>query len=125
MEKKPEAIVESLLGEASITEGDVHGLMSSLDSFDRIVAGQDFLNTYAALQTIKPEVWGHLPGEVVGALKSKLDTARVGMANALAAAKAAVAKAHAYKPPAEYPGYDSAAHSGEHVPTAHGLRANA
>ena len=121
MEQKPEAIVESLLGEGSLTEGDVHGLMSSLDGFERVISGSDFEHIHAALQVVKPDVWGHLPGEVVGNLKSKLDTARVGLVNFVTAAKVAVGKANSYKPPTEYSGYDSAAHSLDRNPTVHGL----
>ena len=112
MEKKTEAIVESLLGEESLSEGDVHGLTASMDMFDRVFTGSDLEHAWGAVQAVRPEVWGHLPGEVVGNLKSKFDTARTSLATLVGVARTAVAKAAAYKPPKDFPGYDSAAHSG-------------
>lgn len=113
MGKLEEQIVESLLAEENLTEADVRGLLSTLERFGDLLSGHEWMSAFEGVQSVKPDVWGHLPGEVVGGLKSKVDSAVVAATNLMNACKVAIAKAQAYKPTqTNYSGYDTAAHSG-------------
>ena len=118
--KTTNQLVEAILGEDAIHEGDARALSMAMEAFDHLFS-HEVADIYLQLQNIRPNVWTDLQPDVVMKLKQGFERATVGLRSMAEPAKAALRAAHAWKPKAAHPGYDSAAHSGELQLKPHGM----
>lgn len=112
MKKTTEQLVEAILGEDAVHEGDARALSGAMDAFDHLYS-HELASIYQQVQNVKGEVWNDLPPDAVTKLKQGFERASVGLRTLAQYAKDVLRLAHAWKPREHPSGYDSAAHSGE------------
>lgn len=111
--KTTEQLVEAILGEDALHEGDARALSMAMETFDHLFS-HEVADIYLQVQNVHPNIWTDLQPDVVMKLKQGFERATVGLRSLAEPAKAALRAAHNWKPKQTgHTGYDSAAHSGE------------